>query len=73
MIDPPLSSLLEKVDTRFTLCIVAGRRARQLTSGAQKLTDNDSLNAITIAAHEINEDLVTYTKKKSKVHNNNIR
>lgn len=67
MVDPPLSALLTKVDSRFTLCILVGKRARQLTSGSRQLVDCDSLNTITIAAKEVNENRVTYTKKKSKV------
>ena len=67
MIEPPISALLEKVDSRYTLCILAGKRARQLTSGAQKLTKCNSQKAVTIAINEINEDMITYTRTKSSV------
>lgn len=64
MIDPPISSLLEKVDCRYTLCILAGKRARQLTTGAQKLTKCTSQKAVTLATHEINENKITYVRTK---------
>lgn len=67
MIDPSVSSLLKKVDSRYTLCILAGKRARQLTSGADKLTKCDSQKAVTIAAKEINEDMITYVRTKSGI------
>lgn len=67
MIDPSVSSLLKKVDSRYTLCILAGKRARQLTSGADKLTKCDSQKAVTIAANEINEDMITYVRTKSGI------
>jgi DNA-directed RNA polymerase subunit omega len=67
MINPPISSLLEKVDCRFTLCILAGKRARQLTQGAHKLTNCNSDKAVTIAIHEINENKITYVRTRSGI------
>ena len=67
MIEPSLSSLLEKVDSRFTLCILAGKRARQLINGAHKLTKCDSTKAVTIAINEINENMITYVRTKSGI------
>jgi DNA-directed RNA polymerase subunit omega len=67
MIDPSIGSLLEKVDNRYTLCILAGKRARQLTNGAHKLTECDSNKAVTIAANEINENMITYVRTKSGI------
>ncbi|MDP4094423.1 MAG: DNA-directed RNA polymerase subunit omega [Bacillota bacterium] len=67
MIDPPISALLEKVDSRYTLCILAGKRARQLTDGAHKLTKCDSQRAVTIATNEINENMITYVRTKSGI------
>ena len=55
MIYPPMSSLLEKVDSRYTLAILIAKRARMLTNGAQKLTDYNTDKAVTLAIHEINE------------------
>lgn len=65
MIYPPMSSLLEKVDSRYTLAILIAKRARMLTNGAQKLTDYNTDKAVTLAIHEINEGNITYHKVKN--------
>lgn len=62
MIYPAMSSLLEKVDSRYTLVIATAKRARMLTNGALKLTDHESTKDVTIAIHEIAEGKVTYHK-----------
>ena len=62
MIDPSIGSLLTKVDSRYTLCILVGKRARQLTNGAHKLTKCDSNKSVTIATNEINESMITYSR-----------
>jgi DNA-directed RNA polymerase subunit omega len=67
MIEPSISSLLEKVDSRYTLCILVGKRARQLTNGAFKLTRNNSHKAVTIAINEINENMISYTRVKDGI------
>jgi len=67
MIDPPISSLLDKVDSRYTLCILVGKRARQITDGADKLTKCNSKKAVTIAINEINENMITYVRTKSDI------
>jgi DNA-directed RNA polymerase subunit omega len=64
MIEPSISSLLKKVDSRYTLCILAGKRARQLTNGAHKCTKCSSNKAVTVAVSEINEDMITYVRTK---------
>ena len=53
---PTMESLLEKVDCKYTLVIVASRRARQLI----KEGETKERNPITIAVEEIDKGLVTY-------------
>lgn len=64
MIDPSLDSLLKKADNRFTLCILVGKRARQLTDGARKLTKCSSQKTTTIATNEVNENMITFVRTK---------
>lgn len=64
MIYPKIDSLLEKVDNRFTLVIVVAKRARQLTNGEHKLTKCNSEKPVTIAANEVNENLITFIRTK---------
>lgn len=65
MIYPALSSLLTKVDSKYTLVVAVSKRARQLVDGQPKLTRAESTKPVTIAVHEINEDRVTYERIKS--------
>lgn len=67
MIQPPLSSLLSKVDSRYTLVVATAKRARQLTDGANKLTRCDSEKPVTIALNEVNENKITYIRTKSGI------
>ena len=62
MIYPAMSSLLNKVDSRYTLVIATAKRARMLTNGAKKITEYSSSKDVTVAIHEIDEGKVTYHK-----------
>ncbi len=66
MTNPSINELLEKVDNRFMLCIIAGKRARQLLGGAHQQTGVTSYNTITTAANEINENKITYKEVQVK-------
>ncbi len=72
MIYPPMSNLLENVDSRYTLVIVVAKRARMLTDGAPKLTNFDSEKDVTIAIHEVSEKAFSYhrVKKAQQSHDN---
>ena len=67
IVKPTVQSLLEKVDSRYTLVIVAAKRARRLSEGAHKLTEYNSNDPVTIAAHEIDEKKITYVRTKSGI------
>lgn len=67
MIYPPISSLLSKVDSRYTLVVETAKRARQLVDGAHKLTRCSSEKPVTVALNEINEDKITYVRTKSGI------
>jgi DNA-directed RNA polymerase subunit omega len=67
MIEPSIGSLLKKVDNKFTLCILVGKRARQVINGAHKLTECKSEKAVTIAINETNEDMITYVRTKTGI------
>jgi DNA-directed RNA polymerase subunit omega len=67
MIDPGINSLLDKVDSRYTLVVATAKRARQITEGAHKLTDCDSDKSVTVAVNEIDEEKITYIRTKSGI------
>ena len=53
MIKPPLEALLDRVENKYALVIVAAKRARQLKDGALPMVDIDSSNPVTLALEEI--------------------
>jgi len=67
MIYPPISSLLKKVDSRYTLVVAIAKRARQLAEGAKVLTKHDSDRYVTLAINEINENKIIYKRTKSGI------
>lgn len=64
MIYPTLSSLLETVDSKYTLVVAVAKRARQLVDGQPKLTDVQSNKPVTIAINEIYENKIAYERNK---------
>ena len=74
MIYPPMSSLLKKVDSRYTLVILTAKRARMLTNGARKQTSFNSDKDVTVAIHEIDEGAIRYhkVKKQQPTHENMV-
>ncbi|TMI74672.1 MAG: DNA-directed RNA polymerase subunit omega [Bacillati bacterium ANGP1] len=53
MIKPPLEALLDRVENKYALVIVAAKRARQLKDGALPMVEVDSGNPVTVALEEI--------------------
>lgn len=64
MIYPTLSSLMERVDSKYTLVVAVSKRARQLVDGQPKLTKVDSNKPVTIAINEINENKIVFERCK---------
>ena len=57
---PSITDLLEKVDCKYSLVILAAKRARQVVDHAQIYTKEISSNSVTTAINEIYEDKITY-------------
>lgn len=58
MVKPTRAELLEKTDNKFKLVIATAKRARQISEGAEKLTDVKESSPVTLAANEIAEGKV---------------
>ncbi|KRQ86921.1 DNA-directed RNA polymerase subunit omega [Caloramator mitchellensis] len=67
MINPPILSLLEKIDNRYSLVVVTAKRARQLIGGAEPLVKIDSNQPVTIAVNEINNGKIKYHTVKAGI------
>lgn len=50
---PPLEELLDRVDNKYALVIIASKRARQLKEGSLPMVDIDSANPVSVALEEI--------------------
>ena len=64
LVEPGINELLEKADSRYSLVIETAKRARQIALGEEPLVECESKNPVTIAAYEIVEGKVTYSKTK---------
>lgn len=58
MIYPPITKLVKKTGSRYSLVIEIAKRARQLAEGKQALVDAGSNKEVTKAICEIYEDKV---------------
>ena len=59
MVDPSIDYLAEKVDSKYTLVILAAKRARELTVGYQNMPQKE----VSTALREIADDVITYERK----------
>ncbi len=62
MLEPSIKLMKGKADSRYTLAILAAKRARDIIEGKPKLIDIEIEKPVSIAVHEIAEDLITYTR-----------
>lgn len=67
MIEPSINQLMDKADSRYTLVILAAKRARQIAEGAHKLAKCESEKPVSVAINEISEDKITYVRTKSGI------
>ncbi len=67
MIYPPMDTLLKQVDSKYTLVVVAAKRARQLMQGDDPMVQVKSGKTVTQALFEIGEGLVHYERTKSGI------
>ena len=59
---PSVNKLQEKTDSRYSLVILAAKRARDLIDGKPALIVPESERPVSQAAREIADDLVTYSR-----------
>jgi DNA-directed RNA polymerase subunit omega len=59
---PAINEIRQKADSRYTLVILAAKRARDLIEGKPYLLDTDNYVPVSVAAEEINEDVITYKR-----------
>ncbi len=63
MLYPSISEIRKKADSRYTLVVLAAKRARDITKGKPMLIEEgDAEKPISVAAEEIAEDYITYER-----------
>jgi DNA-directed RNA polymerase subunit omega len=67
VIEPPMESLMEKVDSKYSLVVATAKRARQLVNDANKLEKSETNNPVVVAINEINDNKITYIRTKSGI------
>ena len=61
MVDPSIDYLAEKVDSKYTLVILAAKRACELTNPAVNAPEKE----VSTALKEIADDVITYERTKN--------
>lgn len=64
MIYPSIDSLIDKVDSKYTLVIAAAKRARMLNEGVSRLVDSPSIKDVSVALEEIDSGKIGYERIK---------
>lgn len=63
MLYPSINELREKVDSKYTLVVLAAKRSRDIIDGMPVLTEANIEKPVSLATNEIAEDLVTYKRE----------
>lgn len=62
MIHPSIDDLLSKTDSKYTLAVLAAKRARELLNGSEPLVHSESPRVVTIALEEIAQGKITFKR-----------
>lgn len=63
MLYPSINELKDKVDSKYSLVIIAAKRAREIIDGQPKLTNSEIEKPVSVAAYEISEGLIDYLRE----------
>lgn len=67
MIHPSLDLLVDKVDSKYTLVVLAAKRAREIMNGEESLVDSRSNKPVTVALEEVAQGRIVYERTKSGI------
>jgi len=63
---PSLDVLMKKADSRYTLVVLAARRARALTDKQNEGLIDSGDKPVTVALQEIAKDMISYRSRKAR-------
>ena len=69
MLYPSINELRKKANSRYTLVVLAAKRAREIVDGMPSFIENEDVakkQPVSIAAEEIAEDYITYSEGKGQ-------
>jgi DNA-directed RNA polymerase subunit omega len=64
---PPLNQLMQKVDSKYTLIVLAAKRARALISKDAEMINENQSNPVSIALNDITQGKVTWKRTKEGI------
>lgn len=67
MIHPSLDVLVDKVDSKYTLVVLAAKRARELMNGEAAEVDSRSNKQVTVALEEVAQSKIAYERTKTGI------
>ena len=60
LIQPSIDNLLTKVENKYILALLVSKRSRDLFEGKESLIEDEFINKVTTAIHEIDQNKVSY-------------
>lgn len=67
MIKPSIDTLVEKVDSKYTLVVAAAKRARELMNGKMPQVQSRSNKPVSIALEELAAGRLLYERTKEGI------
>jgi DNA-directed RNA polymerase subunit omega len=64
---PPLSELMQHVDTKYTLVSIAAKRARTMIDNNPDMLHDSQMNPVTLALEEVAEGKVEWQRIKDNI------
>ena len=65
LLNPAIDKLKTKVDSRYTLAILASKRARDIIDDKPQLIICESPKPLSVATAEIADDLISYKRSEA--------
>jgi DNA-directed RNA polymerase subunit omega len=62
---PPLDTLMDKVDSKYTLIAIGAKRARQITENRPELLEGGTVNPVSVALKEISQGKIKWERVKT--------
>jgi DNA-directed RNA polymerase subunit omega len=67
MIHPSLDVLMDKVDSKYTLVVLAAKRAREIMDNEEPLVESKSNKPVTVALEEVAKNKILYERTKAGI------